>query len=44
MVNIGYGCYTILSVAQQLYIASGEGFIMLAVKFLLGIDLLLATL
>ena len=30
MVNLGYGCYTILSVAQQLYIASGKGFIILA--------------
>ena len=24
MVNLGYSCYTILSVAQQLYIASGK--------------------
>ena len=38
MVNLGYGCYTILSVAQQLYISSGKGFIMLVIKFLLCID------
>ena len=38
MVNLGYGCYIILYVAQQLYIASGKGFIMLAFQFLLGID------
>ena len=32
MVAIPY--YTILSVAQQVYIASGKGFIILALKFL----------
>ena len=36
MVNLGYSCYTILSVAQQLYIASGKRFIMLALKFLVS--------
>ena len=30
MVNLGYSCYTILSVAQQLYIVSGKRFIILA--------------
>ena len=27
---LGYGCYTILFVAQQLYIASGKAFIIVA--------------
>ena len=30
MVSLGYGCYTILSDALQLYIASGKRFIILA--------------